>query len=373
MTAQTAPAQQASKRSTDSGRSNDADGAVRTSLPATAGVPVGGTRPELRDGSVVLCRRIESAGTDLADANMAYRRHYPQHAVLLRAEPGTPFQYRFLAVGDERLWLRSDRVNGSWSGVAETAGRLRVMWTTDTAMVLDPGTPQMVTITPGIPCLLPAARPFVLHGGPGTVHTLDLAADTIARQFPNGDKNETSWLPAAALNRGGTRDALRTALAKSGPALMDPNLESAARTSLIGTVAGAIADAFAAPDPAPVEPGLKTSILRAKAFIRARFPNSITVADIADAAEVSTRTLQQHFQRTCCTTPLGYAQQIRLEHARQLLCAATGANSTVAAYARACGFQHLGRFSATYRAQFGENPLITLQRHPERYVPEDCY
>ena len=69
---------------------------------------------------------------------------------------------------------------------------------------------------------------------------------------------------------------------------------------------------------------------------------------------VSARSLQTGFQRHHGCSPMQFLRTRRLERARQLLTA--GSPMTVSQVAMACGFEHLGRFAAQYRARFGESP-----------------
>lgn len=85
-----------------------------------------------------------------------------------------------------------------------------------------------------------------------------------------------------------------------------------------------------------------------------------TIADVALACGVSTRTLEIAFQKVVGRTPFSVLSDIRLEQARRLLTAEDGV--TVAAAAYAVGFGHSGRFSKAYAQMFGELPSITLAR-----------
>jgi transcriptional regulator GlxA family with amidase domain len=96
------------------------------------------------------------------------------------------------------------------------------------------------------------------------------------------------------------------------------------------------------------------------AWLNDRLDQPIQLDALADAAGVRPRTLEAHFKLHLGTTPLGWVRRIRLAQARQqLLLSDEQANVTGIALAN--GFSQLGRFSAQYRAQFGELPSQTLK------------
>ncbi|WP_406035711.1 AraC family transcriptional regulator [Nocardioides sp. NBC_00163] len=86
------------------------------------------------------------------------------------------------------------------------------------------------------------------------------------------------------------------------------------------------------------------------------------VAELAQRVGVSTRTLQEAFQRDLDTTPLEYWRRTRLDRAYTDLLAADATATSVTEVAAQWGFFHLGRFSQAYRAQFQELPSQTLMR-----------
>jgi AraC-like DNA-binding protein len=70
-----------------------------------------------------------------------------------------------------------------------------------------------------------------------------------------------------------------------------------------------------------------------KAWLAARAHGPVRMTELSKRAGVSQRTVERSFLRTGCT-PLEYLRGVRLEHARQMLVAAT-ATTTVAEVARA--------------------------------------
>jgi AraC-like DNA-binding protein len=87
----------------------------------------------------------------------------------------------------------------------------------------------------------------------------------------------------------------------------------------------------------------------------------VTVTDMAGGIGLSVRQLQAVVREGLGVTPLELLREVRLERARAMLSTAAGDNMTIARAAHACGFAHLGRFSAHYRMRFGEAPSATLR------------
>jgi len=108
---------------------------------------------------------------------------------------------------------------------------------------------------------------------------------------------------------------------------------------------------------APV-PGV---VRRAERFMTDNAAAPITVSDVATHLGVSLRSLQAGFRRWRETTPNAYLRQVRLQRVRDELLR-SGEDADVTTVATRHGFAHLGRFSAQYRAAFGEGPSVTLRR-----------
>ncbi|MFI5914891.1 helix-turn-helix transcriptional regulator [Dactylosporangium sp. NPDC051541] len=110
------------------------------------------------------------------------------------------------------------------------------------------------------------------------------------------------------------------------------------------------------------------TLRRAVAYIDDNAHRDITVADIAAAAYVTIRTIQHAFRRHLGTTPTAHLRRVRLEHAHRDLRAAVPATGTsisastitVAGIARHWGFADQTRFTAAYRAAFGQPPHLGM-------------
>lgn len=100
----------------------------------------------------------------------------------------------------------------------------------------------------------------------------------------------------------------------------------------------------------------------AREYIDRNLAAPLTVAEIADAAGVSVRTLQNRFAEDLDQTLTGYLKNRRLDRVRADLADATPNSGVgVTDIAMRWGFTHLGRFAAVYRARFGESPSQTLR------------
>ncbi|MFS8055007.1 helix-turn-helix domain-containing protein [Rhizobium sp. BR 317] len=111
-------------------------------------------------------------------------------------------------------------------------------------------------------------------------------------------------------------------------------------------------------------PAIPRHLKRAIEYMHANVASPMNIADIAEAAGTSVRSLQAAFQQFKGTTPLNYLRTIRLEGARNALQDPTTSLS-IAKIAQSWGFSHMGRFAALYRRSFGEMPSnATKQRKP---------
>jgi AraC-like DNA-binding protein len=104
------------------------------------------------------------------------------------------------------------------------------------------------------------------------------------------------------------------------------------------------------------------ALRRALDFIDANAHVELTVTDVAEAARIGPRALQNAFRRYLDTTPTSYARRVRLDGAhRDLQSADPSRGDTVAAVATQWGFAHPGRFATLYRDVYGNSPSQTLR------------
>lgn len=99
---------------------------------------------------------------------------------------------------------------------------------------------------------------------------------------------------------------------------------------------------------------------RLEAYLAHHLAAPLTLADMAEAADVSVRTLNALCRELRDCTPMELLRNTRLDTVRVRLQDGTVASVTEAALE--CGFTHLGRFAAYYRDRFGETPAQTRLR-----------
>lgn len=102
-------------------------------------------------------------------------------------------------------------------------------------------------------------------------------------------------------------------------------------------------------------------IRRAEDFMQAHADAPIRLAQVADAAGCSVRTLEVAFRRFRDTTPLAALRAIRLEHVHAELSQNANGQS-LPQIARRFGFTNAARFATAYRRRFGEASLEAARR-----------
>lgn len=115
-------------------------------------------------------------------------------------------------------------------------------------------------------------------------------------------------------------------------------------------------------DDSPTSESTPAVVRRATTFCEANPHLDVGVADIARACHVSVRTLQVAFRRHLDVTPMAFLRRVRLDRVRSELLLADPARATVSSVAARWGFADASRFSAHYRAVYGEYPSDTLRR-----------
>ena len=129
-------------------------------------------------------------------------------------------------------------------------------------------------------------------------------------------------------------------------------------TLLLSSLPNSVLDAFSKPAPS-ADP---IAVRRAQDYMAANAERAISMAEIAAAAGVSLRSLQDAYRKARGVTLGDGLLALRLDRFRTTLLSAE-CKVSVADAAFAAGFGHLGRAAAAYRERFGEAPSETLRRH----------
>lgn len=108
----------------------------------------------------------------------------------------------------------------------------------------------------------------------------------------------------------------------------------------------------------------KSVVEKAKLFVLEHHEDPVTIPDLCLALNISRRTLQYSFESVLDINPVAYLRAIRLNRVRRAIAEYEGvAPMTVSDFAARWGFWHLSKFSAYYKAMFGELPSETLRKN----------
>lgn len=96
-------------------------------------------------------------------------------------------------------------------------------------------------------------------------------------------------------------------------------------------------------------------------YLQAHAHEPVSAEQLARIAGVSVRSLYAGFKEFLGVSPMHYLRDLRMERAHAEL--VSGECQNIAGVALRWGFAHLGRFSAGYKARYGESPSQSLRRH----------
>jgi len=275
------------------------------------------------------------------------------------------FWYRYVAIGDERMSIRRSQMHGTLRGDVAVEGQVVVQWIDSGTATVDVGR-DAVRMQPGVPTLFPIEQRFDMDyrdWDQRLVHldralVLDVAAERYLVDGTLAFDRLTPPEPAAI-------DRWRAAVSGSVRALREEGQDSLAWHESQREVVRSLLDLYRFHgEPAPVGWGEHRHhrVRAAVELIHARAHEPLTVSDIARAADLSVRGLQESFQRVLDRTPMQYLREVRLRRAYDDLLRAEPGQVSVADVAARWGFTHMGRFSGEYLRRFGEYPKQTLRR-----------
>lgn len=98
-------------------------------------------------------------------------------------------------------------------------------------------------------------------------------------------------------------------------------------------------------------------IAKAITRIKQDYATSLSVADLANVAGMSTSSFHEHFKAVTLTTPLQYQKDIRLLQARRFV---RDGDRSISAIAFEVGYESPTQFSREYARKFGQSPRNDL-------------
>jgi AraC-like DNA-binding protein len=312
-------------------------------------------------------RRVRYAGSDGTSYRAVFEKEYGGTDLPSADAGGEPVseQFEYTVTGDDLVSLRTlESGPGRRSGTVGPRRDHVVFWLGRGRLtVATPDGPH--TILPGVPWIASASSSFRFESSDTFYNGLHVA-DAFLREVA---AETATVLPPGDLVFGQQDDRiaglapLRTLLTEVGPRFGDASLDFAARRALDARIAATVLETFPL-TAGGSEVGASRRLRDAVAYVHARARDDISLSDIARAAGLSDRGVQQLFKRTLGTTPMSYLRDVRLDGIRQELVAARPGATGVGEIAGSWRLTHLGRFAAGYRARFGELPAETLRAQP---------
>jgi AraC-like DNA-binding protein len=274
------------------------------------------------------------------------------------------YWYKYVGVGDDRMSIRRSQMHGHLRGDVAVEGEVVVQWIDAGRGTVDVGRDE-VRMQPGVPTLFPTEQRFEVEyedWDQRLVHLhRDLVLDVAAEQFlVDGtlafDRRTPPTAAAGEVWRGSVAAAVRSLRTEGPSSLAWHEAQRDVARSLFGLYRF---QGEAQPD--GYGERRNTRLRAAVEFLHEHAGEPLSVSDIARAADLSVRALQESFQRTLDRTPMNYLREVRLRHVRADLLAAEPGTASVAEIASRWGFSHMGRFSGEYLNRFGEYPRQTLR------------
>ncbi|WP_420368433.1 helix-turn-helix domain-containing protein [Curtobacterium sp. L1-20] len=300
-------------------------------------------------------------GTDVDQALAFFSGDYDFRAPRVRRTRAQA-HWDFASVGDERMSLRSSRFLVDLQTDSRVDDQFLVAWMRGgSSTITFDG--ESVALEPGVPVVLPFAATYQLHHRDIALNLVHLDRDFVRAVTGEDDfAFEALRRPSAE----GMRAWQSVVHGYSSTWLdVDHGMTSTIRRDIAEAFVTAAVAAF------PQRNRWRSSVTgtgpeherlrRALEYVHAHAREPIGTPEIAAAAGLSPRGLQQSLRRHLDQTPGDLLRGVRLDGARTELVRGDRDGTSVADVARAWGFGHLGRFSATYRARFGELPSESLR------------
>lgn len=305
--------------------------------------------------------RLEAAGTEPEEAARLLTDLYGAE-LQVEATDG-PFAYRYAALGDETMTLRSSRFGGRLAGELPPSGEVIVQWLQAGSSLLDTGG-QPFEMTHGVPVPLLPHRSFTFEMTDYEQRLVHLSRPVVERVASEQGADVSGGLRfdhTAAPSEQAVRTWHNT-VALVSHTLRDSTPGRLLHAEMARLVSASLLEMYPQQRTNQDAGGTTGSahVRAAVEYVNQHAHLPITTSTLAKQLDVSLRALQEAFQRDLQTTPNAFIRKVRLGRVRQELLTADPATVTVRQVASAWGFAHLGRFSQQYVAEFGEYPKDTL-------------
>lgn len=318
--------------------------------------------PDLQSRAV----RFSMSGHGADAAARAVDRLYAGQGVYCRPVTESVW-FKFVGIGDAQLSMRRLQLNGYLRGNIATDKATVVQWLSRGRGRTSLGAAETSMELGSAPTVLPIGRRFQIeyeNVDQRLVHVHEDLLRDIGAEQQTGDMSLAAHVNVPADTAGTIRwrasvTRAVAAFRADGPA--SPSWQEAKR-DIARTLLG-LYPLPEEPDPAGSAVYGDARLQSALDYLHNRVPERVTVADVAAAAGVSVRGLQERFQQHLQRTPMQYERELRLDLVHAQLQAPNPAGVTVGDVAHQCGFGHLGRFSAAYTERFGQYPHKTLRDH----------
>jgi len=340
-------------------------------IAGLVGVGVGGAHRSWNEGSrstesaaipAAGVSRVEFQSHDQDETREYVRRHYGDHARVIR---GTgKFLYRISAVAAGRVIVgRSER----WLHQTLRAAVLHPTL----FLSLQPGETisfgrRSHALQPDRAVFSAADHEYTRAGGGVENLVVRVESGLMERAIAARTRRRSRrWLAPSALipMTAGRRaellaiEAQVRAAAQSGGSWGPYGDLEGFEEAVAGWMADLVLDAAGVQSTSEVSLG---RVVRLQRWLDAHLDQDITLDRLCAVAGVGPRSLQKALLAARGQTPHEFVTARRLTEARRRL-AGAASPVRVSAVALDCGFQHLGRFAASYRAAFGESPVETVR------------
>lgn len=275
------------------------------------------------------------------------------------------YWYRYVALGDAGMSIRRSQMHGALRGDVAVEGEVVVQWIDSGTATVDVGRDE-IRMEPGVPTLFPIEQRFEMDYRDWDQRLVHLQRDLVLdvaseRYLVDGTVSFDRFTPP-------TQESIarwRQSVASSIRVLRTDGVQSLAWNEAQRDVTRALLDLYrfrAEGAPTGWSEHRHARVRSAVEYIHAHAHEPLTVSDIARAADLSVRGLQEAFQRALDRTPMQYLREVRLRRSHEDLQRAEPGQTSVAEVAARWGFTHMGRFSGEYLQRFGEYPKQTLRR-----------